>query len=68
MKNSTAENLKQIPGRCLIVGVDPHKKRHALVDMTLDARVWTRHKFDNTLHGFAELGGLGQRADGGQWK
>lgn len=52
MKNSTAEKLGQIPGRCLIVGVDPHKKKHAVVAMTLDSRVWAKWKFENTVAGF----------------
>ncbi len=55
MKNSTAERLRQVPDGCLIIGVDPHKKKHAVVAMTLDARVWAKHKFENTRLGFVEL-------------
>jgi transposase len=55
VKNSTAERLKQVPDGCLIVGVDPHKKKHVVVSMTLDARVSTRRKFDNTRAGFTGL-------------
>ncbi len=55
MKNSTAEKLRQIPGECLIVGIDPHKRKHAAVAMTLDARVQGKRKFDNTMSGFAAL-------------
>ena len=35
MKDSTARKLRQIPAESLLVGVDPHKKRHAAVAMTL---------------------------------
>ncbi len=34
MKNSTAKKLKQVPEGYLIIGVDPHKKKHAVVVMT----------------------------------
>ena len=37
MKNSTAKKLKQVPERYLIIGVDPHKKKHVAVVMTQDA-------------------------------
>ena len=39
MKNNAAEKLKQVPGGYLILGVDPHKKKHAAVVMTQDAVV-----------------------------
>ncbi len=55
MKNSITDKLRQIPPGCLILGVDPHKKKHAVVSMTLDARVWARRKFDNDGDGFVEL-------------
>lgn len=55
MKNSTAKKLEQIPERCLIVGVDPHKKKHALVAMTLDARVMAKRKFENSRAGVTEI-------------
>jgi ribosomal protein L2 len=31
MKNTAARKLKQVPKGYLIVGVDPHKKKHAAV-------------------------------------
>ena len=31
MKNTAAMKLKQVPERYLIIGVDPHKKKHAAV-------------------------------------
>ncbi|MFC1933461.1 tyrosine-type recombinase/integrase [Chloroflexota bacterium] len=37
MKNSTAKKLKQVPEGYLIIGVDPHKKKHAVVVMTQGA-------------------------------
>ncbi len=36
MKNSAAKKRKQVPAGYLVVGVDPHKKKHAAVFMTQD--------------------------------
>ena len=36
MKNTAARKLKQVPKGYLIVGVDPHKKKHAAVAITQD--------------------------------
>ena len=36
MKNSTAKKRKQVPVEYLVVGVDPHKKKHAAVFVTQD--------------------------------
>jgi len=55
MKNSTARKLKQIPERYLIIGVDPHKKKHAVVVMTQDAIVQMKFKFTNSRDGFEEV-------------
>lgn len=55
MKSSTAERLRQVPEGYLIVGVDPHKKRHAAVVMMQNAQVLAKRKFDNTLGGFEGL-------------
>jgi len=44
MKDNTAKKLKQIPEGYLIIGVDPHKKKHAAVAMTQDAIVHTKFK------------------------
>jgi len=30
MKNSTARKLKQVPKGYLVMGIDPHKRRHAV--------------------------------------
>lgn len=54
MKNSTAKKLKQVPGGYLLVGADPHKKKHAAVVMSQDAMIHRKFKFDNTREGFIE--------------
>lgn len=54
MKNSTARKLKQVPAGYLIVGIDPHKKKHAAVAMTQDAVVHTKFKFANSRPGYEE--------------
>lgn len=51
MKNSTARKLKEVPHGCLVVGVDPHKKRHAAIAMTQDYVVRSKFKFSNTREG-----------------
>lgn len=48
MKNSTAQKLKQVPAGYLIMGIDPHKKKHAAVAMTQDAVVHTKFKITNS--------------------
>ena len=54
MKNSTARKLKQIPVGYLMVGVDPHQKKHAAVAMTQDAVVHIKFKFANSRQGCDE--------------
>jgi transposase len=54
MKNSAARKLRQVPEGFLIVGVDPHKKRHAAVTMTRDLLVQSKFKFSNCRDGFEE--------------
>ena len=51
MENTLARKLKQVPEGYLIIGVDPHKKRHAAVAITQDFAVWEKFKFDNTRAG-----------------
>jgi transposase len=51
MENTLARKLKQVPEEYLIVGVDPHKKRHAAVAITQDFTVQAKSKFDNTREG-----------------
>ena len=55
MKNSTARKIKQIPAGYLIVGVDPHKKKHVAAAMTQDARVQCKFKVNNSRAGCEEL-------------
>jgi len=51
MENTLARKLKQVPEGYLIIGVDPHKKKHAAVAITQDFTVQTKSKFDNTREG-----------------
>jgi len=55
MKNNSAKKLKQVPEGYLIVGVDPHKKKHAAVAITQDFTLRDRFKFDNTMEGLEFL-------------
>ena len=55
MKNTAARKLKQVPKGYLIVGVDPHKKKHAAVAITQDFTIHDRFKFDNTREGLEFL-------------
>jgi transposase len=52
MQNTAARRLKQVPGGYLVVGVDPHKRRHTAVAMTQDFTIQAKLKFDNTRAGF----------------
>jgi len=55
MKNKAAEKRKQVPEGYLIIGVDPHKKRHAAVAITQDFTIYAKFKFDNTLEGLESM-------------
>lgn len=55
MQNNTARKLAQIPQGALIVGVDPHKKMHAIVLMTQQAQIRTKLKVPSTRDGFERL-------------
>jgi transposase len=55
MKNTAARKLKQIPEGYLVIGVDPHKKKHAAVTITQDLTIHDRFKFDNTREGLEFL-------------
>lgn len=55
MKNSTAARIKQIPADYVMVGIDPHKKKHAAVVMTREAEVRAKFKFFNSKGGFQAL-------------
>ena len=54
MKNSAARKLKQVPTGYLMVGVDPHKRKHAAVAMPQDLMVQSKFKFANSRPGFEE--------------
>lgn len=36
MENTLAKKLKQVPEGYLIIGIDPHKRKHAAVAITQD--------------------------------
>lgn len=55
MKNTAARKRKQVPEGYLIIGVDPHKKKHAAVAITQDFALRDRFKFDNTREGLEFL-------------
>jgi transposase len=55
MKNSLAKKLKQVPGEYLVVGIDPHKKKHAMVAITQDFNTQAKFKFDNTRVGLETM-------------
>ena len=57
MKNTTAEKCKQIPKGYLIVGIDPHKKKHAAVAITQDFTAHSKFKFNNSKGGFEMVSG-----------
>jgi len=52
MKSSAARKLKQVPKGYLVMGVDPHKKKHAAVAMTQDFTTHSKFKFNNSKEGF----------------
>jgi transposase len=55
MENTAARKRKQVPEGYLIIGVDPHKKRHAAVAITQDFTTRDKFKFDNTREGLEFL-------------
>ena len=55
MKGSINRKLHQIPRGHLLVGIDPHKKRHAVAIMTPQAMVISKFKVSNSLDGFTHL-------------
>ena len=52
MKNSAAKNRKQVPSGYLVIGIDPHKKKHAAIFMTQDFTTQGKLKFNNSREGF----------------
>ena len=55
MGNTVARKLKQIPEGYPVIGVDPHKKRHAAVSITQDFTTRAKFKFDNTREGLETI-------------
>jgi len=55
MKNTAAMKRRQVPEGYLIIGVDPHKKRHAAVAITQDFATQAKFKFDNTREGLEAM-------------
>jgi transposase len=55
MQNTAARKRKQVPEGYLIVGIDPHKKKHAAVVITQDLAMRDRFKLDNTGEGLEFL-------------
>ena len=51
MQNIAARKRNQVPEGYLIIGIDPHKKRHAAVAITQDFTTQSKFKFDNTREG-----------------
>jgi len=52
MKNNAARKLKQVPKGYLVMGVAPHKKKHAAVAVTQDLTTRSKFKFNNSREGF----------------
>ena len=55
MKNSAAKKVRQVPAGYLVVGMDPHKKRHVAVAITQDFAVHGKFKFNNSREGLEYL-------------
>jgi transposase len=55
MENTAARKRKQVPEGYLIIGIDPHKKRHAAVAVTQDFTIRDKFKFDNTIEGLENM-------------
>jgi transposase len=55
MKDIAARKRKQVPEGYLVIGVDPHKKRHAAVAITQDFTTQAKFKVDNTREGLETM-------------
>ena len=51
MENTAARKRKQVPEGYLVIGIDPHKKKHAAVAITQDFTTRAKFKFSNTQEG-----------------
>ena len=52
MKSTAARKLRQVPQGYLVIGVDPHKKKHAAAVITQDFTTHSKFKFGNSGEGF----------------
>lgn len=52
MKSTAARKLRQVPQGYLVMGVDPHKKKHVAVAITRDFSTQAKFKFNNSREGF----------------
>lgn len=55
MNNSTAFKKAQLPANCLGVGIDTHKRQHAIVPRSPQTQVLSKFKIANDRDGFEEL-------------
>lgn len=55
MNDTEARERKQVPEGYLILGVDPHKKKHAAVAITPYFTTKAKFKLDNTSEGLAMM-------------
>ena len=55
MENTAARKRKQVHEGYLVIGIDPHKKRHAAVAITQDFTTRDKFKFDNTREGLETM-------------
>ena len=55
MNNTIAYKLAQLPKNALIVGIDPHKRRHAVVVRNQQAQVLSKFKIGNRRDDFEQL-------------
>src|SRR4030065_1613845 len=54
-ENTAARKRKQVPEGYLVIGIDPHKKRHAAVAITQEFSIRDKFKFDNTREGLETM-------------
>ena len=48
MKSAADRKLRQVPQGYLVIGVDPHNKKHAAVAITQDVSTHAKLKFSNS--------------------
>ncbi|QNT75728.1 IS110 family transposase [Dehalogenimonas etheniformans] len=55
MQNTAARKVRQVPEGYLVIGIDPHKSKHAAVAITQDFTIRDKFKFENAMEGFELL-------------